>query len=170
MLKRTRAVIGGLIAVLVLPLLAVSPASADHGNFNGHWRNGVYPIVTTPFCASNGCDLIQDASYFWQDRGFSRGYTPPLPRTGYDCEPNWNEISVCFVNLGDPLRARPEPSRRWPPRADNSQRPQVLGPDRGGEVGDRRALPAWRGEPGSYTRACVHRRAAERSQAARLSA
>lgn len=104
MRKRTRAAIGLLTLALLLTIApaAAPPAAADHGNVPGHWRSGVYPVVTTTYCTGNACALIQDAAYYWQNRGFTRGYHPPLPRTGYDCQPGWNEISVCFVPWGAP--------------------------------------------------------------------
>lgn len=105
MRNRTRAAIGILTLALLITGLgpAAPPAAADHANDPGHWRSGVYPIVTVPYCAGNGCELVQDAAYFWQNRGYTKGFTPPLPRTGYDCNPNWNEISVCFVDYSNPV-------------------------------------------------------------------
>jgi hypothetical protein len=83
----------------------ISPATAHHEWDFPHWRATTHPVVRTPSCyvwgnPTNFCDIVADAAYFWQDRGFWRGYTPPLPKTGYTRCDNvaWDTINVCFVD------------------------------------------------------------------------
>src|SRR5688500_19611121 len=86
-------------------LAPASPAAAHHEWDWPHWRSGGHPIVRTPSCyywgnSTHFCSIVSDAAYFWHDRGFQRGFTPPLPQTGYmRCDNvSWNTINVCFVD------------------------------------------------------------------------
>lgn len=77
-------------------IAAPTPASADHQFVKGVWTR-------SPVIAWDGVSLanIQDAAYFWQDRGFRPGYTPPLPgwnHGGAYCTAVWDQyINVCTI-------------------------------------------------------------------------
>jgi hypothetical protein len=103
----TLAALAGLAPISPAPAIVATPPSvvitADHAWSLPHWRQDVYPAVTTPGCYYNWCDQIADAAYYWQDRGYYKGFTPPLPRNDWPyCESRISYINVCFVNYGDP--------------------------------------------------------------------
>lgn len=92
-------------ATAITTISTAPPAAANHEFDFPHWRSGTYPVVKTPSCyvwgnTTNFCAIVEDAAYFWQDRGFTQGYTPPMPQTGYPRCDNipFNSINVCFVD------------------------------------------------------------------------
>lgn len=98
MRHRIRAVIGGLITVLLLPVFAVAPASATHDNDFGHWNQPPLVVTTAPAFWDG---IIQDAAYYWQDIAFFRGYYPPLPhREDNACVNRVGRITICLANPG----------------------------------------------------------------------
>lgn len=95
MRHRFRAVFGGLIFALLLPLFA-SPASANHEFDHGYWTRPPIVVYDGQFAGN-----VQDAAYYWQDRGFEFGYYPPLPmwsHGGQYCTATWDGyINVCSI-------------------------------------------------------------------------
>lgn len=100
-------------ATAITTISTAPPASAHHAWPNGtfsHFKASTYPRIRTPTCyywgnSTNYCQVVEEAAYYWQDRGFDRGFTGPLPTTGYTrCDNNTSgSINICFVSYGDPL-------------------------------------------------------------------
>lgn len=92
--------LGRIVAVLALMFasigVATTPASAHHQWDFGWWDRAPYVAWDGQY-ASN----IQDGAYYWQDRGFSYGYVPPLPgynHGGVSCGTFWDRyINACTV-------------------------------------------------------------------------
>lgn len=68
-----RRLIVGLVILASILVGGASPASADHEWHPARWNRA-------PAVGYDGWNVgnVQDAAYFWQDRGFD-GYIPPLP-------------------------------------------------------------------------------------------
>lgn len=84
------------LALVVTGLAPAAPASANHDFDHGRWNRAPH-IAWDGLYAGN----IQDAAYYWQDRGFD-GYYPPLPdwnHGGSQCATFWDGwINVCTVS------------------------------------------------------------------------
>lgn len=83
------------LAIAALGMVHATPAQAHHGLV--HWDRPPIVISDGKFDAN-----VQDAAYFWQDRGFP-GYYPPLPQkptpAGSYCANNYTGyITVCTVS------------------------------------------------------------------------
>ena len=95
----------GLIAMAAVMVMATAlgsqlPAAADHEWDLGSWPAGRYPVVANSGGTPDA--NLEDAAYFWQDRGFSRGYVPPLPRASLGhCNAQWGYINTCTVARGN---------------------------------------------------------------------
>jgi hypothetical protein len=88
--------------VLATAIGSQLPAAADHEWDLGSWPSGVYPVVANSGGTPNSS--IEDAAYFWQDHGFSRGYVPPLPRASLGhCNAASGYINTCTVARGNGL-------------------------------------------------------------------
>ncbi len=80
---------------LLVGVGGVTPAKADHGFVMGYWNRA-------PLVGYDGINAgnIQDAAYYWQDRGFD-GFTPPLPAwngNGSGCATFYDQwIIACTV-------------------------------------------------------------------------
>lgn len=77
--------------------LSVPPAVADHEWAKGYWNRAA--LVEYDGIASGN---VQDAAYYWQDRGYWYGYYPPLPYSshgGTECTNVTDQwINVCTVS------------------------------------------------------------------------
>lgn len=86
-----------LYATLLVAVLALvpTPAAADHSWDYGYWDRAPRVAWDGQYAAN-----IQDAAYFWQDRGFD-GYVSPLPHWshgGSQCTAVWDGwINVCTI-------------------------------------------------------------------------
>jgi len=97
--------IRGLMVAMTLILGSMvsspAPASASHEFYHGYWPSTSHPGVANSFYSLPD-DVIMDAAYFWQDNGFTNGYTPPLPAGSWDdCGGHSGWINVCAVDPSD---------------------------------------------------------------------
>jgi hypothetical protein len=89
--RRIRPVV---LAIAILGLGLTQPANADHALASGHWGYSYNPAVGTDGVFDGNA---QDAAYYWQDSGFTRGYVPPLPQYGQPCDLVTGWITACTV-------------------------------------------------------------------------